>query len=68
MKIREEAVQEVIIKNSNQYRNFDAGSFHKYVSNLSTYRKWVDNDAIQATTNAFYMSKEILNDSERTPS
>ena len=65
--VREEAVQEVI-KNSNRYRNFIAGSFDKYVSNLSTDREWADNAAIQATSNAFRISTEILNDSERIPS
>ena len=66
-KIREEAVQEVI-KNSNSYRNFVAGSFDKYISNLSTDREWADNAAIQATSNAFRISIEILNDSESIPS
>ena len=66
-KVREEAVQEVI-KNSNRHRNFVAGSFDKYVSNLSTDREWADNAAIQATSNAFRISTEILNDSERIPS
>ena len=66
-KVREEAVQEVI-KNSNRYRNFVAGSFDKYVSNLSTDREWADNAAIQANSNAFHISIEILNDSERIPS
>ena len=66
-KVREEAVQKVI-KNSNRYRNFAAGSFDKYVSNLSTEREWADNAAIQATSNAFRISIEILNDSERIPS
>ena len=66
-KVREEAVQEVI-KNSNRYSNFVAGSFDKYVSNLSTDREWADNAAIQATSNAFRISIEILNDSERIPS
>ena len=66
-KIREEAVQEVV-KNSNSYRNFVPGSFDKYISNLSTDREWADNAAIQATSNAFRISIEILNDSERIPS
>ena len=65
-KVREEAVQKV--KNSNRYRNFVAGSFDKYFSNLSTDREWADNAAIQATSNAFRISIEILNDSERIPS
>ena len=66
-KVREEAAQEVI-KNSNRYRNFIAGNFDKYVSNLSADREWADNAAIQATSNAFRISIEILNDSERIPS
>ena len=66
-KVREEAVQEVI-KNSNRYRNFVAGSFDKYVSNLSTDREWADSAAIQATSNVFRISIEILNASERIPS
>ena len=66
-KVREEAAQEVI-KNSNRYRNFVAGSFDKYVSNISTDREWADNAAIQATSKAFRISTEILNDSERIPS
>ena len=66
-KVGEEAGQE-IIKKSNRYRNFVAGSFDKYVSNLSTDREWADNAAIQATSNAFRISIEILNDSERIPS
>ena len=53
-KVREEPVQEVI-RNSNRYKSFDAGSFNKYVSKLST-------------SNAFRISIEILNDSERIPS
>ena len=63
-KVRVEAVQKVV-KNSNRYRNFVARSFYKYVSNLLTDRKLVDNAAIQATSNAFRISIEILNDSER---
>ena len=65
-----------LLKNSNRYRNFVAGSFDKYVSNLSTDREWADNAvsnlladrewadnaAIQATSNAFPISIEILND------
>ena len=66
-KVRVEAVQKVV-KNSNRYRNFVAGSFYKYVLNLLTDRKLVDNAAIQATSNAFRISIEILNDSERIPS
>ena len=66
-KVREEAVQEVI-KNSNRYRNFVAGSLDEYVSNISTDREWADNAAIQATSKAFRISTEILNDSERIPS
>ena len=65
--VREATGQEVI-KNSNRYRNFVTGSFNKYVSNLSTDRGWADNAAIQATSNVFRMSIEILNDSERIPS
>ena len=66
-KVREEGVQEVI-KNSNLYGNFVAGSFDKYVSNLSTDREWADSAAIQATSNVFRISIEILNASERIPS
>ena len=66
-KVREEAVQEVI-KNSNRYRNFVAGSFDKYVSDLSTDREWANNAAVQATSNTFRISTEILSDSERIPS
>ena len=66
-KVREEAVQEVI-QNSNRYRNFVAESFDKYVSNLSTDRESAGNAAIQATSNAFRISIEILNDSESIPS
>ena len=66
-KVREATGQKVI-KNSNRYRNFVTGSFDKYVSNLSTDRGWADNAAIQATSNVFRMSIEILNDSERIPS
>ena len=65
--VREAARQEVM-KNSNRYRNFDTGSFDKYVSNLSTDREWADNAAIQAASNVFRMNIEILNDSERIPS
>ena len=60
-KVGEEAGQE-IIKKSNRYRNFVAGSFDKYVSNLSADREWTDNAAIQATSKAFRISIEILND------
>ena len=60
-KVGEEAGQKVI-KKSNRYRNFVAGSFDKYVSNLSTDREWADSAAIQATSNAFRISIEILND------
>ena len=63
-KVREEAVQEVI-KNSNQYRKFVAGTFDKYVSNLSADREWADNATMQATSNAFCISIDILNDSEK---
>ena len=66
-KVREEAVQKVI-KNSNRYRNFVAGSFDKYVSDLSTDREWANNAAVQATSNTFRISTEILSDSERIPS
>ena len=66
-KVGEEAGQE-IIKKSNRYRNFVAGSFDKYVSNLSTDREWADSAAIQATSNVFRISIEILNASERIPS
>ena len=66
-KVREEAVQEAI-KNSNRYRNFAAGSFNKYVSNLAADRERADNDAMQATSSAFSISTEILSDSERIPS
>ena len=38
------------------------------VSNLSTDREWADNAAIQVTSNAFRISIEILNNSEKIPS